>query len=377
MSKEYSILYIDDDPENLIGFELSFSGHFQIITAESTEKAYKYLKENSIGVVLVDYKMPHEDGISFARRVRHEFPDIVFIMISAWAEIDVVLDAINANSFYGFIQKPWNHNELRITLKNALSQFISEIENKRLNSLLVCKNAELEAALVREKEANRVKNVFLQSISHEVRTPLNSIIGFSNLIKENAEDDTIRTFANFVTQSGYLLLSTIHGILEASLIFTNQLSRNDTSFCIGTLVEKVIADTKLNCTNPIEVINHVRKGLHIENDKLKVERILSELVCNAIKFTEHGCITVECTEGNDDILVFEVKDTGIGIEPEKLPQIFQPFRQSDETMSRCYNGNGIGLFIAKSYAEFLGGDLCVESKLGKGSSFFFSVKGFA
>lgn len=375
MDKQYSVLYIDDDYENLTGFELSFSDHFRVLTADNTETAYKYLVEESVGVVLVDYKMPGEDGVSFVRRVRNEFPDIIFVMISAWAEMDVVLDAINTNSFYGFIQKPWNHNELRITLTNAYNQFLSRVENKRLNSLLITKNAELEEAVEREREANRVKNVFIQNISHEIRTPLNSIIGFSNLIKGTTSNQTVCKYSDFVIQGGFQLLKTIQNMLEVSLIFCNQIQVNKSHFNLKPLVNGTIEDNfHLLEGKEITINNKIGANIQMHSDKALIQRIIDVLISNAIKFTRKGEIQISCSD-NSDVggILLEVKDTGIGIPPDKISQVFEPFRQSDETSTREFNGNGTGLFIAKCYAEYLGGEIRVKSEVGEGSTFYFST----
>jgi YesN/AraC family two-component response regulator len=117
------ILYIDDDPENLLGFKLSFSNQFSIYTSKNTEEAYLILKNTIIAVVLVDYKMPVEDGIAFVDRIRREFPNVVFILVSAWAEVYFLIKALNMNCFFGFIQKPWNHLELSQMLQNASKLF--------------------------------------------------------------------------------------------------------------------------------------------------------------------------------------------------------------------------------------------------------------
>ncbi|MFP4557501.1 MAG: response regulator [Bacteroidales bacterium] len=122
-----AILYIDDDKENLIGFESAFSNAFKIITAESTKQAYRILKdEGSIGIVLVDYKMPKEDGISFVLRIKDEFPQKVFIIITAWVEINRIIGEIPVNPFYGFIEKPWNYNDVEAILSNASQLYQSK-----------------------------------------------------------------------------------------------------------------------------------------------------------------------------------------------------------------------------------------------------------
>ncbi|MFO8021804.1 MAG: response regulator [Perlabentimonas sp.] len=122
-----TILYIDDDKENLIGFESAFSRAFKIITAESTRQAYKILNEdNSIGVVLVDYKMPKEDGVAFVLRIKEEFPQKVFIVISAWVEINKIIGEIPVNPFYGFIEKPWDYKDVEAILSNASKLYQSK-----------------------------------------------------------------------------------------------------------------------------------------------------------------------------------------------------------------------------------------------------------
>ncbi|HOP05169.1 MAG TPA: hybrid sensor histidine kinase/response regulator [Tenuifilaceae bacterium] len=374
-SPSFSILYVDDDEENLIGFESVFSKTYQVTTAVNAESAYNLMKIAEYGVVLVDYKMPGEDGISFVERVRNEFPDTVFVIVSAWADVDVVIKAINMHCFYGFVQKPWNHHELGITLRNAFDAFHSKIENRRLSMELEERNCRLLESIEREREANNLKNIFLQNISHEVRTPLNSIIGFTNLILSASDDETIHSYATFVSQAGYQLLSTIHGILEASVIFCNKLVLNKNTFDLRNCIINICNEYSHEANNKgLQLVNNISSSVILKNDELKISQIISELVGNAIKFTEKGSVTVDSLVANENMLVIRVNDSGVGIEPKKIKQVFEPFRQSDESSTRKYNGNGVGLFIAKSYAEFLGGELWVESKLNEGSTFHLFLK---
>jgi len=382
MTIKSKILYVDDDRENLTGFEISLSRSFGIVTAENSQVAHSILKStDDVGVVLVDYKMPKEDGISFVDRIKDEFPDLIFIITSAWADMDVVIKAMNMNCFYGFIQKPWNYDELRITLKNALEHFETRCDNKRLNAELLQQNKALEVAIKREKEANRVKNVFLQNISHEIRTPLNSIIGFSNLIKQNLPSDSkVAAYSDLVIQGGYELLKTIHNILESAIIFSNQVVVNSASFDINSLLKRLVGEVgdrvakknlTLHCNGTDELL--------IINDELKVQYILRVLVDNAIKFTSKGSISIsvfDCSEISDDdeAVVIRVADTGMGIDKEYIDKIFQPFKQVDDSSTRQFGGSGVGLFIAKSYAELLGGSIHVESEPNRGSVFSLVLK---
>lgn len=383
MELKSKVLYIDDDKENLTGFKASLSRTFHILTAENPQEALTMLRStsNDIGVVLVDYKMPNEDGISFVARIRDEFPHLIFIITSAWADMDVVIKAMNMNCFYGFIQKPWNYDELKITLKNALEHYETCSDNKRLNAELIRQNKALEEAVERERNANRVKNVFLQNVSHEIRTPLNSIIGFSSLIKQHSPTDgKISAYSDLVIQGGYELLKTIHNILESAIIFSNQVVVNKVTFSITALLKRLINEVEERVSRKKLALQFgVGNEIFISNDELKIQLILQILIDNVIKFTSKGTISIEIIDNHemsegDGAIVVKVSDTGIGIEKNNIDKIFQPFQQANDTDSRQFRGSGMGLFIAKSYAVLLGGGLWVESVPLKGSSFFLSIK---
>lgn len=367
------ILYIDDEAENLLGFHASMSRDFNIITAENVESAYKILKTYSdIGVILIDFKMPNEDEIEFVSKIKEEFLDVIFILTSAWVDLEFVVKTVDMNLFYGFIQKPWNHEEIKITLKNALHLYDSKIEIRSLQATIIDKNKELEKSI--ERETNGAKNIFLQNISHEIRTPLNSIIGFSSLIKQNCSEKKLTTYSDIIITSSYELLRTIHNILEASVIVKNQINIKKSKFNFRNVVQRILnKNVQLAKSKQLKIISYIDNDLEIVNDELKTQNILDTLVNNAIKFTEKGTITIECSESNYSITT-KVTDTGIGIASEVINQIFEPFHQLDETSTRKQGGSGIGLFIAKSYVEFLGGELWVESTPNIGSSFSFSLK---
>ena len=380
MNCQSKILYVDDDPENLTGFEASFSRVFNIITAIDSQSAYKILKStDSVAVVLVDYKMPTEDGISFISRIKEEFPGLMFIITSAWADMDVVIKAMNMNCFYGFAQKPWNHNELKIMLQNALEHQKFRCENRTLNERLLQQNKILEESIKKEREANRVKDLFLENISHEIRTPLNSIIGFSNLIAQRIPSDSkLVDYANIVVSSGHNLLKIIHNILECSLIYNNQVDVSCAEVNLSRLVTRVLGDFQNSVKGKkLNVNSFIPNDVIINNDEFKIQKIVEALVDNAIKFTPKGSVTIKLDENSeisDDSILLCVEDTGVGIAPKYFDKIFEPFTQIDEEKNRKYGGNGIGLFLAKSYAEMLGGKIWVESNPIIGSTFNLTIK---
>ena len=360
-----SILYIDDESENLIGFEASFSRYFEIATSDTVEEAQKILENNNIKVLLVDFKMPKEDGISFVLRIKDKYPDLVFILVTAFADLETAVKAMNTNIFYQFVQKPWNFDELRIILKNAVEKYDLQIERKGLI-------ANLKNALENERKANSLKNIFLANISHEVRTPLNGIIGFSELIKESTDDNDIKEKADIVLESGNQLLFIIQDILESSFIINKELEYEEEKFNVYQILEEKLFDKqrKYNKLNNLRSFTFPGEELICSNDKNKITKIIDIIVDNAFKFADDGDVEVNIKNDREQYIL-SVKNTGKYIEKDKIGLIYEPFVQLEEMYSRNYGGNGLGLFIAKSYTEFIHGNIWVDSDEESGTTFYF------
>ena len=237
--------------------------------------------------------------------------------------------------------------------------------------------AELIAAKEKAEESDRLKSAFLANMSHELRTPLNSIIGFSELMSDlDFHTNQESQFAQIINTSGNNLLSIINDIMDISKIEAGHVQVINQLFSVNKLmidlqeeysfkaIEKGI-ELILDPLNPI-------KEVFIESDQTKIRQILVNLVGNSIKFTEKGFVKIglRITEG---FVQFHVKDTGIGIPAEFQTQIFERFRQVESSDSRKYGGTGLGLAISKSLTELLGGTLWMESKKGKGSTFYFII----
>lgn len=369
-----TILYIDDEYENLLGFEVSYADNFNIITSTCASEGQQLLKTNDVAIAIVDYKMPNEDGVSFIERVHGEFPDVVFMVISGFADLEIVLKALNLNCLYSFIQKPWNYNELKIVLNNAHEAYRMRKENKDLLQKLILKNKALEESIEREKKLNELKTVFLQNLSHEIRTPLNSIIGFSTLARDRIKDPELQQNLNYSIQSSYSLLKVVEEIICASMIVTNQLTIKNRCFQLNRTVREIMLqrEDRVSDKKNIQFINEIADDVILCNDKEKVYTIIDLMIDNAFKFTEKGMVKISSHQVGDEVIV-KLEDTGIGIEKERFAWIFEPFRQGDESSIRKYGGNGLGLYIVKSFVELLGGSVWCESTLGTGTSFYFTL----
>lgn len=257
--------------------------------------------------------------------------------------------------------------DLNMELQNIKDGLEDEVEH-RTHELLVAKQ--------QAEESDKLKTAFLQNMSHEIRTPLNSICGFSEMIQGITQDEQIKSFSNIVLSSSNQLLSIVNDILTISAIETGQEELNLTEVDICDLInhlEKVfvrqIADKE------VVVVAHVpssHRNTIIKADKTKLRQVLSNLLSNAIKFTSSGSIEFGFVEEGEE-LTFFVKDTGIGIDKSKFSLIFSRFAQADETIQSVFGGTGLGLSISKGFVELMGGRIWLESEIGKGTDFYFTI----
>ncbi len=241
------------------------------------------------------------------------------------------------------------------------------------------KQIELDLLASKEKaeESDRLKTAFLTNMSHEIRTPMNGILGFSELLKEpNLSSDDQQEYLQIIQISGARMLNTINNIVDISKIESGLVNIEINETNINDKIEFVFNFFKREAETK-ELQFSFKNGLSskeaiVKTDTEKVYGILASLVKNAIKFTYDGSIDFGY-EKKGEYLEFFVKDTGIGISQKNKKQIFERFRQASESHTRGYEGSGLGLSIAKSYTEMLGGELWMESEEGKGSTFYFTI----
>ncbi len=241
------------------------------------------------------------------------------------------------------------------------------------------KMAEAELLKAKEKavESDRLKTAFLNNISHEIRTPMNAIVGFAALLSEPDTDFMTRqSYIDIIMQSSNHLLEIISDIVDISNIDARLVKVVEKEGNLKAIL-KMLYDQFLQITTEKNLKMLVEYGLSdqdmlIRTDVTKLTQILNNLVSNAIKFTSEGYIKIG-VRPKDDFLEFHVSDTGIGIDKEHHGRIFDRFYQIQESTSRVYEGTGLGLSISKANVELLGGTIWLDSELGKGTSFFFTI----
>jgi PAS domain S-box-containing protein len=265
------------------------------------------------------------------------------------------------------------------SIKNENDKTTNYIAIKEDISLRKQMEAELIIAKEKAEESDRLKSAFLANMSHEIRTPLNSIIGFSELLTDSAfEDDQKTQFIETIIANGNNLLNIISDIVDISKIEAGEITIRNSKIQVKHFLDEIMAMHLMTVEGKKLQFNQTydeslaEKEYSVFADKERLQQIFNNLISNALKFTSEGFIEIGCRLV-DDRIEFHVTDTGIGIPPEFHNKIFDRFRQVEASYTRKFGGNGLGLAISKNLIELMGGKIWVESEMGKGATFYFTL----
>ncbi len=352
---------------------------FELVVTSQGELAVDALERarqegRCFALAFVDVRMPPGiDGIQTIKRLWQQDPDLQVVVCTAYSDYtyDQIIQELGRTDRLLILKKPFDPVEVR-QLAGALTEKWSTAQRER---------AQLEALrLANDKAwaASRAKSEFLANMSHEIRTPMNALLGYVDLLCDpEASAEERASFGETIRRSSEHLLTILNDILDVSRVEASKLIVNKAEVSPFALANEVLSlmmtqaserdlELRLEVPHPIPEV--------IETDLARARQILLNLVGNAIKFTASGAIRLVLRAepgagANRRCLCFDVIDTGIGIPPEKLGLIFEPFIQADGSTTRQYGGTGLGLTISRRLALLLGGDVEVQSAVGLGSTF--------
>ena len=293
--------------------------------------------------------------------------------------------------FRAYFSKIWIHEPLKLITRvletgneNAIKSLKnSSIEFGHIGNMFeenIKQKQQLELSKEKAEESDNLKSAFLTNLSHEIRTPMNAIVGFSDLLNNPKLKSTERLeYLGVITQSGSNLVSIIDDLVEMSKIDAHQIMPNYTSVnlesCLNELYNQIKITIPKGKTIDFELIKPEESFTNrILTDEIKLKQIIINLITNAIKFTEHGFVTFGYEVNKDNQTIsFTINDTGLGIDDAHQEIIFDRFRRIDGDYAIKVGGLGLGLAISKAYVEMLGGTISLQSKVGVGSRFLFTI----
>ena len=366
--------------------EKEFRDELLIEIAESGEEALEIYDEMieegyEIPLVIADFIMPKMKGDDLLAHVHEKNPETRKIMLTGQATIEGVSNAVNKANLYRYISKPWDKDDLVLTMREAIKSYNQSntilAQNKELKDLNINLEKKVEARTKELEEINRTKDKFFSIIAHDLKNPFNSLLGFSELLLENLESlgkDKIREYISIIFESSQSSYALLENLLEWSRSQTGRLKIFKEKFDIFKIISENIRLLENSANNKgIRLHNDIYKDTFCTADYNMVNTVVRNLLSNAVKFTSKGDdITVDCEE-TGELLKISVTDTGVGMKPEHLEKLFRIDQNVSLKGTADEGGTGLGLILCKEFIEKNGGKIWVESELDKGSVFNFTV----
>ncbi|MFH1983370.1 MAG: ATP-binding protein [Pseudomonadota bacterium] len=399
MMNKQKILVVDDEPVNISILVEALQSEYKTIVAKNGEQALQRAQADPVpDLILLDILMPDMDGYEVCRRLKENESTvhIPVIFITAMSDVGYETKGLECGAV-DYITKPISPAIVKVRVKHHLERELYQLhledlvqartlEIQKSKATVEAANRNLRELLKNEKQltiqaeaANRAKTDFLHTISHELLTPLNAIIGFNSLLGYTGLDDKQADYVQTIRERAKDLNAIISDILVVAEIGTGVLRLEKSNFLLETVVEDTVkrVSTGNGCCR-LEIEPELPNAL--KGDSRRLTRVFGNLVSNAVKFSKEKAditIGIKTTSKSERKAAFQfsIADRGIGIDADNLAKLFdEPFTQVDTSDTRLYEGLGLGLYISKSLVEMMGGRIWAESEPDQGSTFFFTAE---
>jgi two-component system sensor histidine kinase/response regulator len=355
--KKTSVLYVDDEENNLSSFRAYFRKEYEVYATTNVADAFTILENNPIHIIISDQRMPLITGIEFLEKTIEKSPDSMRLLITAYSDIDIVVEAINRGQISKYIQKPWDWEKLSLAIENCVLTYKSKIELKQKNNQL--------------QKANDELNKFVYRVSHDLRAPLMSILGIIQLSETNEKSKTIENHFQIIKTCVLKLDTFIKNIIDYYKNSHPEEIRGTIDF--KTLVLNIY-DSLKHLDQRVIFKSEIEQTKEFIGDSFRIEVILKNLISNAIKYqnpnNKNPLLQVQIVSNKKEVCI-TVSDNGIGIAPEHLEKIFNMFFRIGTSANK--EGTGIGLYIVKEAVEKMNGSITVESTPFVGTSFNITI----
>lgn len=353
MTDKIRVLYVDDEENNLVAFRANFRKIYEVHTANSAKNALELLKETPVQIIISDQRMPDMTGVEFLERTVNLYPESIRLLITGQADIEVVIEAINRGQVSKYIQKPWDWDKLSIAIDYCVTLYTSRVELK-------LKNEELE-------KINEELNRFVYSVSHDLRSPLTSILGVINLAKLVPELKAAEQYFEIIEGRVLKMDGLIRKIID---YYKNARSEDVYENVVFESLFASIWELIKPFNNSVNFKLNVKQDVVFICDFYRLEVVLENLISNAVKYQVPGnknqMIEVNAIV-DEKFAKITISDNGIGIKPEYIESVFKLFFRTEDSLNM--EGSGIGLYIVKEAVEKMKGEIEIKSDSTSGTTF--------
>ncbi|HAV14072.1 MAG TPA: hypothetical protein DCX06_11370 [Opitutae bacterium] len=356
------MLVVDDEEGPRQSLNMIFSDDFDVTVASSGEEAIELFKRKSFNIVITDIRMRGLSGIDVLREVKQNDPNAEVIVLTAFETLETARQAISLGASE-YLKKPFDLNH------------IQEVVDRCYRSYLFATKQE---EIVRQG-VNAAKTNFLEIVSHELNTPMNGILGFIELLKDTHLDEEQDEYVSTIHDCSVKYFEHVQDILTYAKLTASESEMSNSSFNPVTMVLKLLNETRPKAGVSLDSDLPPSLPAYVSGAEQEIRIVVRKLLQNAVKFTESGSVSLKMSaqpiSSSQVKLSYHVMDTGTGIEPSWIEEgkIFDAFTQGDSSSRRLYEGLGLGLALCKALADRMKGNLSVESALGQGCVFTFSV----